>query len=169
MHSKMHSKYYSWINFGVCYCLKYSADNISRICLELEEIPSIKLTSLTSWYRSISNQRVNHQIFRIVGPCGSCEDVIFLPCPSQSSLFFQKEDCRYFYESRQKKKLWGKGWYFAMSAAVSANVISSKYGARNGIRFKEQLSEKKLARAFPLNYIMCRLVIHKQCEIYLNW
>ena len=103
MHSKMHSKYYSWINFGVCYCLKYSADNISRICLELEEIPSIKLTSLTSWYRSISNQRVNHQIFRIVGPCGSCEDVIFLQCPSQSSLFFQKEDCRYFYESRQKK------------------------------------------------------------------
>ena len=102
MYSKMHFKYYCWINFGECYCLKYSGDNISRICLEFEKIPSIKLSSLTSWYRRISNQRVNHQIFRIVGPCGSCEDVIFLQCPSQSSLFCHKEGCRYLYERRRK-------------------------------------------------------------------
>ena len=54
---------------------------------------------------------------------------------------------------RVGEKLWDKGWFFAISASVFGNIISSKYGARNGIRFKEQPNEKKLARAFPLYYI----------------
>ena len=122
----MHSKYYSWINFGECYFLNYSWDNISRTFFEFEKIPSIKLSSLTSWYRRISNQRVNHQIFRIVGPCGSCEDVIFLQFPSQSFIFAGKKavvTCM-----RVGEKLWDKGWYFAISAWVFGNTISSKYG-----------------------------------------
>ena len=84
---------------------------------------------------------------------------------------------------RVDEKLWDKGWYFAVSAGVFGNVInsstSSKCGARNAIRFKEQLNKKKLlAIAFPLYYMQggCRKEkktqgkkIHKQCEIYLNW
>ena len=54
---------------------------------------------------------------------------------------------------RVGEKLWDKGWYFAISATGFGNVISSKYGVRNGIRFKEQLNKKKLARAFPLYYM----------------
>ena len=37
---------------------------------------------------------------------------------------------------REGEKLWGKGWFFAISAAVFVNVISSKYGARNGSDLK---------------------------------
>ena len=33
---------------GYCCCLKYSGDNTSRICLEFDKIPSIKLSNLTS-------------------------------------------------------------------------------------------------------------------------
>ena len=55
---------------------------------------------------------------------------------------------------RVDKKLLDKGWYFAISAAVFGNVINSstsKCGAQNVIRFKEQLNKNKLlARAFPL-------------------
>ena len=55
---------------------------------------------------------------------------------------------------RVDEKLLDKGWYFAISAAVFGNVINSstsKCGAQNVIRFKEQLNKNKLlARAFPL-------------------
>ena len=55
------------------------------------------------------------------------------------------------------KKLWDKGWYFAISGAVFGNVINSstsKCGARNVNRFKEQPNKKKLlTRAFPLFYM----------------
>ena len=56
---------------------------------------------------------------------------------------------------RVDEKLWDKGWYFAISAAVFDNVINSstysKCGAQSVIRFKEQLNKKKLlAIAFPL-------------------
>ena len=56
---------------------------------------------------------------------------------------------------RVDEKLWDKWWYFAIRAAVFDNVInsstSSKCGAQNVIRFKEQLNKNKLlARAFPL-------------------
>ena len=55
---------------------------------------------------------------------------------------------------RVDEKLLDKGWYFAISTAVFGNVINSstsKCGAQNVIRFKEQLNKNKLlARAFPL-------------------
>ena len=59
---------------------------------------------------------------------------------------------------RVDEKLWDKGWYFAISAAVFGNLInsstSSKCGAQNVIKFKEQLNKKKLlAKAFPLYYL----------------
>ena len=51
-------------------------------------------------------------------------------------------------------KLLDKGWYFAIRAAVFGNAINSstsKCGAQNVIRLKEQLNiNKLLARAFPL-------------------
>ena len=60
-------------------------------------------------------------------------------------------------------KLWDKGWYFAIRAAIFGNIInsstSSKCGARNVVRLKEQLNKKKLlARAFPRFYMQreCR-------------
>ena len=55
---------------------------------------------------------------------------------------------------RVDEKLLDKGWNFAISVAVLGNVINSsnfKCGAKNVIRFKEQLNKNKLlARAFPL-------------------
>ena len=55
---------------------------------------------------------------------------------------------------RVDETLLDKGWYFAISAAVFGNVINSstsKCGAQNVIKFKEQLNKTKLlARAFPL-------------------
>ena len=55
---------------------------------------------------------------------------------------------------RVDEKPLDKGWYFAISAAVFGNVINSstsKCGAQNVIRFKEQLNKNKLlVRAFPL-------------------
>ena len=58
---------------------------------------------------------------------------------------------------RVDEKLLDKGWYFAISTAVFGNVINSstsKCGAQNVIRFKEQLNKKKfLAIAFPLYYM----------------
>ena len=55
---------------------------------------------------------------------------------------------------RVDEKLLGKWWHFAISAAVFGNAINSstsKCGAQNVIRFKEQLNKNKLlARAFPL-------------------
>ena len=55
------------------------------------------------------------------------------------------------------KRLWDKGWYFAISVAVFDNAINSstsKCGVRNVIRFKEQPNKKKLlTRAFPLFYM----------------
>ena len=48
---------------------------------------------------------------------------------------------------RVDEKFWEQGWYFAISAADFGNVIhssaSSKFGARNVIRFKEQLNKNK--------------------------
>ena len=60
------------------------------------------------------------------------------------------------------KKLWDKGWYFAISGAVFGNAINSstsKCGVRNVIRFKEQPNKKKLlTRALPILYMQdgCR-------------
>ena len=59
---------------------------------------------------------------------------------------------------RVDEKLWEQGWYFAISATVFGNVItsmaSSKCGLGNVIRFKEQLNKKKLlAKAFSLYYM----------------
>ena len=48
---------------------------------------------------------------------------------------------------RVDEKLLDKGWYFAISTAVFGNVINSstsKCGAQNVIRYKEQLNKNKL-------------------------
>ena len=63
---------------------------------------------------------------------------------------------------RLDEKLWDKGWYFAITAAIFGNVnssTSSKCGMRNVIRFKEQPNKKTLlATAFQLYYMQagCR-------------
>ena len=63
---------------------------------------------------------------------------------------------------RVDEKPLDKGWYFAISTAVFGNVINSstsKCGAQNVIRFKEQPSKKKLlTRALLLLYMQggCR-------------
>ena len=66
---------------------------------------------------------------------------------------------------RVDEKLGEQEWYFATSTAVFGNVInssvSSKCGAQNFFRFKEQLNKNKLlARAFLLYYMQggCRKV-----------
>ena len=55
------------------------------------------------------------------------------------------------------KKLSDKGWYFAVSSSVlgyAINSNTSKCGARDVIRFKEQKNKKKLLRrALPLLYM----------------
>ena len=103
---------------------------------------------------------MNHQLFKIVGSCGSYEN-IFLQCPSQNSLLCLKEGCRYSYESR--RKVLGQRVVFCNKGRNFGNIInsstSSKCGARNVVRLKEQLNKKKLlARAFPLFYMQrgCR-------------
>ena len=64
---------------------------------------------------------------------------------------------------REDEKLCEQGWNFAISAEVFGTVIissvSSKCGARNVIRLKNQWNKKKLlGRAFSLNYMQggCR-------------